>query len=131
MKYFALAAGLAVAGFAIPASAQAPRRSDDMNMEVGKAGDCNEMSWNLRRDEHNRIRGVVWYISGAGVSNAIGTEAADGTFTFKVTPIYGSGPNGTVTGKRNKDGTIDAELKGQQCSTGMMHLKHGATSTTE
>ncbi len=127
----ALCTGLALTGISLPAMAQAPRTSDWMNMTVRKqqASGCDEMSWNLRRDEQNQIRGVIWYTGGAGVSSALGMANPDGTFTIKVTPIYGSGPNGTVTGQRNKDGSIDANLTGPVCSTGKMHLMAGATST--
>ena len=128
-----LSIGLAVGAVALSplsASAQAPRTNSMMDTVIaaGPNNDCDEMSWNLRRDDKGMIRGVVWYTGGAGVSNAMGQAEPDGKFTIKLNSIYGSGPVGAVTGVRNKDGSTDAEFVGTSCKTGMMHIKPGQTS---
>jgi len=131
MKYILVAA---TAGALLPmaAFAQAPRTNSMMDAVIaaGPNNTCQEMSWNIRTDPQGVVRGVVWFTSGMGVSNAVGTRAADGKFTIKLTSIYGSGPTGTVTGARASDGGVDAEFVGTNCKTGMMHIKPGASTTT-
>lgn len=134
LKAKALAFGLVMAGTGLvplSAVAQAPRGKPMLDEVIAKGGKntCDEMSWNMRRDEQGNIRGVIWYTGGAGVSNAIGKLEPDGHFTIKANSIYGSGPVGTVSGVRNKDGSIDAQFIGTSCRTGMIHILPGATST--
>lgn len=116
-----------------PALAQAQRKSPtpwlDQIISPGGEDTCEEMSWNIRRDDQGAIRGVIWYTGGSGVSNAVGKAERDGHFTIKVSSIYGSGPVGTVTGVRKTDGSIDAEFVGTSCKTGMIHIAPGQTST--
>ena len=133
-KPLALSLGLVVGGTGLvplPALAQAPRGKPMLDEVIAKGGNntCDEMSWNARRDDQGTIRGVIWYTGGAGVSNAVGKVEPDGHFTIKVASIYGAGPVGTVTGVRNKDGSLDVQFTGTSCKTGMVHIPPGATST--
>jgi hypothetical protein len=134
VKHRALSVGMtfgALALSSLPALAQANRSNNMMDEIIAAGGNntCNEMSWNLRRDNADNIRGVIWYTGGAGVSNAMGKADADGKFTINIISIYGSGPVGTVTGTRNADGSTDAQFVGTSCKTGMIHLKPGQTSS--
>lgn len=102
--------------------------------KAGTAEPCPGVSWEIMRmpaaeKGHIELSGPIWNTDGTGMSMAKGEGHPDGSFTLKVTRVDGNGLEGTVTGKRSRDGGSDVSMTGTGCANmPTMHLKPGQTS---
>ena len=102
--------------------------------KVGTAN-CPGVMWDIVQSPGQEkgslnISGPIWNLDGTGTSMAQGTADPSGHFTLQLTRINGTGPQGTVTGTRNRDGSRDVTLSGPgPCDSISMHLKPGQRST--
>jgi hypothetical protein len=67
------------------------------------------------------VNGVAFFSDMSGISMVKGAVAADGTITGTMTSVSGSGPAGTIAGKRTKQAT-HVELHGNGCSNVALNI---------
>ncbi|HEY4043035.1 MAG TPA: hypothetical protein VGM32_14480 [Rhodopila sp.] len=135
VKKLGVLASLAMIGAPIASSfAQGmPAGGGDFMTTYVQAHDkCPGLSWHINRavqpDKTVNLSGPIWYDDGSGVSFARGTGQPDGHFTLNVKMMSGSGPDGTITGQRKPDGSVEAKADGPPCFAGTVHLAPGQTS---
>jgi hypothetical protein len=96
---------------------------------------CAALTWHFTRmpnaDKTVNISGPIWFEDGSGASFAQGTGQADGRFKLNVKMMSGNGPEGTITGQRMPDGSVDATAVGPNCFAGTYHIAPGQTSVKE
>ncbi len=110
--------------FAVSPVARAAGEGNGMYYEaVGRAAmpgmTCPALTWAIHpvgAPENGGLSGVLWYTDMSGVSLARGMMGKDGKFTLDVAPISGSGPTGTVSGTRQPNGALMADLNGPGCA---------------
>src|SRR3954453_23993651 len=102
---------------------------------IGASAGCPELPWHISRianpDSTMSMNGPIWFEDGRGASFASGRATAEGRFTLTVQKVSGSGPEGTITGQRNQDGTVDATATGSPCLSGKYHLQPGQTAARQ
>lgn len=101
--------------------------------KAGTAEACPGVMWDIMRMPGSggvvSLNGPVWNTDGTGMSTARGEERPDGTFSLNITTVDGKGPAGTVTGKRNRDGSAQVVMVGNgTCNNMTMRLAKGQTS---
>jgi hypothetical protein len=112
-----LLGGVAIGASSGAAFAQGEQSRDIYYGRMKATPTCPALTWQLRGKPGavgDRV-GYFVYENGQGASKAVGTENADGTFHLTLTSLAGSGPVGTVEGKRGKDGTIAAMVNVNGC----------------
>src|ERR1700761_7214562 len=98
---------------------------------------CPAVAWNVGRGDPAKgtgivpINGILWYVDGSGISSLRGEGKPDGEFSLTATPVTGKPPSGTVTGRRNPDGTLDYKMVGEGCSNSSGHVAAGKTTTAQ
>ncbi len=95
--------------------------------------DCLPLNWHIKSGTEaggvTPLSGPLWFEANPGMSFAKGSSQKDGTFSLTVTTARGAGPAGTITGKRNADGSTDVKIASKDvCFKGSFHLAPGETS---
>ena len=117
------AAAVIALGLAVSSTAYAQADSGYRNFAHSTSGGpkCPPIEWHVLPiigSGAGVTNGVAYYSDMSGVSVIKGTLSADGTITGTVTSVYGNGPAGTISGKRDKTMT-HVDFEGPGCS----HLK--------
>jgi hypothetical protein len=109
----------AVAAFGIsPGSAQTTMTMPGFTASTpSSVPGCPYIIWRLARDGGGNVRGVAYYSDLSGMSSVTGQRRTNGNFTLNVTPTsMGAGPSGTVTGRVDSYGSIQARMVGSGCA---------------
>lgn len=89
---------------------------------AAKAG-CPGIALQVQR-EGNNLKGFAETGDMAGASRLTGTIDANDQFAITISQIDGKGPQGTITGSRNKsNGWLVAHVKGSGCTDGPLKIE--------
>jgi hypothetical protein len=99
-----------------------------VGMVKSSVAGCPNIAWRLARQSDGAVSGIAYYADASGTSQVTGTSAPttefrSGKINLKVTSIMGKGPEGTVTGQRNPNGGVEADLKGEGCANAHLDIK--------
>ncbi|MBV8458979.1 MAG: hypothetical protein JO122_20485 [Acetobacteraceae bacterium] len=122
---------LAVGGGSIAAQAAGEDDSATMLASVSApiTSGCPALRWHLvrvgggRPGQPGEYKGVVYFADMSGASILDGTLAGNGTFRATVTSVAGTGPSGTLTGRRSQAG-VQAHLAGPGCSNVAVNMNN-------
>jgi hypothetical protein len=100
----------------------------DAGRSAGTGPKCPAVEWHVAPPPRNgpaTIEGVAYTADMKGVSIIKANRSADGVISGTVTSIYGTGPQGTITGKRDRN-TTHVQLAGEGCNNFKFDLQRYA-----
>ncbi|MBV8458980.1 MAG: hypothetical protein JO122_20490 [Acetobacteraceae bacterium] len=109
------------AATASAAPAALPPATLDPNTQFVGAGvnsppGCPTLQWDLApTGEPGVVHGIAFFSDLSGIGYVTGSVAQNGQIQGSVKSVYGTGPEGTITGTRTSNG-IQVQLAGQGCS---------------
>jgi len=116
-------AGGATLGVALAQNASMTGSQGNWMVHTKSKAGCPGLVLHVQRDG-DTLRGIAATGDMAGMSRLAGTIDANQQFTITMTQVDGKGPQGTITGSRNKsDGWLVAQVKGSGCTDGTVKIE--------